>query len=173
VAALQIGDRLTGTLYGKSVDLLEGSNARVLARLERTGDPAIVSNRYGDGETMMIGTFLGKANHPATTEENNRFILGLADWANIDRPVRTSHDGVSDDPVVARLQENDNGLVLFLINHGETEESVSLAVDVDEDGEYTLHEITGDTRSVLPATGRQLRLETDLPGRKEGRKELE
>jgi beta-galactosidase len=165
VAALQIGDRLTGTLYGKSVDLLEGSNARVLALLERTGDPAIVSNRYGDGETMMIGTFLGKANHPATTEENNRFILGLADWANIDRPVRTSHDGVSDDPVVARLQENDNGLVLFLINHGETEESVSLAVDVDENGEYSLHEITGDTQSVLPATGRQLRLETDLPGR--------
>lgn len=159
------GDRLTGTLYGKSVEPLEGSGPRVLANLEMTGDPAIVVNSFGEGEAMLVGTYLGMANHPETVFENNSFILGLADWAGIGRRVRTSHDGVSDDPIVARLQTNDNGRLLFLINHGEAEETVTLTVEVDDSGDYELHEITGDIRSVVSAADNRLNIETGIPGR--------
>ncbi|MGF1670806.1 MAG: hypothetical protein ACFCU6_10170, partial [Balneolaceae bacterium] len=130
-----------------------------------TDKPAVVVNRYGKGEAMLIGTYLGMANHPVTTAVNNSFILGLASWAGVSSPVHTSHDGVSDDPVIARLQENDNGLVLFLINHGEKQEKVTATVTVEEDGEYTIHEITGDKTSVISSANRVVQIETELPGR--------
>ena len=166
LALLETGELLTGTLYGKSVQPLEGRDVNVLANLGLTGDAAITTHEFGAGQAMMIGTFLGLANHPELIEENAKFILGLADWAQIDRKVRSSHDGRSDNNAVAiRLQENDEGWLLFAINHGQTDEQISISVKMVEAGSYSLHELISGEQSVQTTDGSELKIETGLPGR--------
>lgn len=162
-------DTLVGTLFGKSLDLIS-DEAEVLANLGMTGDPAIVANRYGDGETVFIGTFLGKANFPDTHPVNNTFLLGLAEWADVQKPVITTLDGVSDEPVVARLHRNDeNDLLLFLINHGNKQVNPRITLPVDESGTYRIREIITRKQSLQTARGSvsdpELILEPEIPER--------
>ena len=165
MAGLNSGENLTGTLYGKSVKPLEGRDVQVLANLGLTGDPAITVHEYGEGQAMMIGTFLGLANHPELVDENARFVLGLADWAQIDRKVWSSHDGRSDNNAVTlRLQEHENGLLLFAINHGQTDELVQISLAVD-DGSYSLNELISGSETVQRSENDLLQFETPLNGR--------
>ncbi len=160
---------LTGTLYGNTVELIS-DEAETLAHLDMTGDPAIVANRYGEGETIFIGTYLGMANFPETRPLNNDFMLGLAEWADIKKPVATSLDEVSDDPFVARLHRTGDGdLLLYLINHGTEEIRPQITVHVDEPGTYRIRELTGRTQSLQtargPDTDSSLTIEPVIPGR--------
>ncbi len=162
---LSSGEKLTGTLYGKSVKPLEGSDVHVLANLGLTGDPAITVHEYGEGQAMLIGTFMGLANHPELVDENTRFVLGLTDWAQIDRKVWSSHDGRSDNNAVTlRLQEHENGLLLFAINHGQTDEQVQIFLALD-DGSYTLNELISGSEIVQRSENDLLQFETPLDGR--------
>ena len=165
MAGLHSGEKLTGTLYGKSVKPIEGSNVQVLANLGLTGDPAITVHDYGEGQAMLIGTFLGLANHPELVDENTRFILGLANWAQVDRKVWSSHDGRSDNNAVTlRLHEHENGILLFAINHGQTDEQVQISLAL-LDGVYNLHELISGTETPLRSESNLLQFETPLGGR--------
>ena len=165
MARLNNGEKLTGTLYGKSVKPLEGSNVQVLVNLGLTGDPAITVHEFGKGQAMMIGTFLGLANHPELVDENARFVLGLADWAQVDRKVWSSHDGRSDNNAVTlRLQEHENGLLIFAINHGQTDEQVQISLALD-DGFYSLNELISGTEIQERSDNNLLQFETPLNGR--------
>ena len=157
-------DTLIGTLYGKTVELIS-DRAEVIARLEMTGDPSIVVNRYGEGEALLAGSFLGMANFPETVPANNAFMEALADWAGVKRPVTTSLDGVSPDPVAARLQADNDGWLLFLINHGMEEAELSVSVMVDRDGSFRMVDLTRDERKSLTADERRIGFDTRIPGR--------
>lgn len=162
-------DTLKGTLYGKSLDIIS-NNAEVLAMLDMTGDPAIVSNRYGEGETIMIGSFMGMANYPNTRPVNNTFILGMSDWAGVSKPVITNMDKVSDSPLVTRVQRNSDGdYLLFLINHGMSDVSPRVTLLVDEDGSYRIRELITGGQSLQTARGsedrQQLMLDPTVPAR--------
>jgi beta-galactosidase len=156
-SALQNGDLLQGRLYGKSVIPLENRDVDILARLEN-GKPALVSSRYGRGEAMLIGSYLGWANHPDPQPVNEAFFMNLLNWAKIERPFATSHDGNTGSPVEVRLQENGNGYVLFVINHSKTEEDVTVDLRVKEDSVYTLRDIIQDEESTLSSENKNLRI---------------
>jgi hypothetical protein len=151
---------LRGELYANTVTVLSGE-ARVLASID--GDPAIVVSRHGSGQTLFIGSYLGWGNHPEQHEGNSSFILRLADWAGIEKPVSTSLDGVLEHPLVARLQENDGGYLLFLINHHHEAQNASVAVRVTE-GTYALSEIiTGREQTATMRDG-ALQFDTRIGG---------
>jgi beta-galactosidase len=128
---------LRGELYASTVTPLS-AGARVLATYG--GDPAIVASRFGSGETLYIGTYLGWGNHPQQHAPNRDFILRLASWAGIEKPVTTSLDGMLEQPLIARLQNNGEGQLLFLINHGADPQTPSVRVRAG-DGAYTLTEL--------------------------------
>ncbi len=161
VAGFQSGDFLEGRLYGKSVLPLENREISILARL-KDGNPALVSSKYGEGEAMLVGSYLGFANHPNPVSMNEKFFLNLVDWAGIERPFTTSHDGNTDSPVEVRLQENSNGYILFVINHSETDEDVSVDLRVKEDGTYSLREVITDEESTLQSENQQLTINTSI-----------
>lgn len=162
---LGAGGNLTGFLYGSSFKPYAGSEIEILATFGLTGKPAVTVHKFGDGEAMMIGTFLGLANHPELKTGNSEFIQGLTEWAGVERKVTSSHDGSDSAIVDIQLQENDEGYLLFAINHAETEEEVSISLNLEEDGTYSVRELTKNEESSLETEEGVFVIETTLPGR--------
>lgn len=162
---LGTGGKLTGFLYGSSFKPYAGSEIDILATFGLTGKPALTVHKYGDGEAMMIGTFLGLANHPELKPGNSAFIKGLADWAGVNRKVTSTHDGSDSAIVDIQLQESEDGYLLFAINHAETEEEVSISLQMEEGGSYSVRELTQEEESTLETEDGVLLIETNLPGR--------
>jgi len=138
---LSKGDPLKGAYFAESIEPLNNSHTQILASLDDDGTPCIVASKYGRGETVLIGSFLGLANHPVSDHNNNQFLLNLLDWAKIVRPFTTSHDGKIDTPVEVRLQENRDGYLLFIINHNETSEDIDIRLNVNRNVDFFLHKI--------------------------------
>ncbi len=157
VSGMHDGDELKGNLYAKSIEPLDGRTVHILAELE-SGEPAITSSRYGRGEAMLVGSYLGMAGHPEPVETNDRFYLSLLEWANIDRPFTTSHDGNRDHPVEVRLQENKDGYLLFIINHNDEEENVTVDLNVAKSGIYAARELITGVSSDISASLHSLSL---------------
>ena len=154
------GRALRGALYASTVDVLS-KQARVLATTD--GEPAVVASRYGRGQTLFIGSYIGWGNQPDEQRVNAEFIRRLADWAGVDKPVTTTLDGTVQPPVVARLQQGARGYLLFLINHDSAGRDVSLTVRVPS-GAYAFTElVSGARRDASPQAG-SLALATRVAG---------
>ncbi len=186
-ARLNGEEALRGVGFANTVSTLS-PDANVLATIN--GEPAVVASRYGQGETLFIGSFVGAGTHQATVtpelgttttetvntgmpsagafvmpRQNTEFILGLVDWAGIERPVETSVDGRTNPPLTARLHETSDGYVLYLINYNADPTDVSVDVVVERDGSWTLRELTTEeTRNVDSVDGR-ITLQTHVAGR--------
>jgi beta-galactosidase len=165
---------LRGALYASTVDVLS-KDARVLATID--GEPAVVASRYGKGETLFIGSYIGWGNQPEQQRDNTEFIRRLADWAGVTKPVGTTHDGTNGTfhdgtshvgttlPLIARLHEGvqGGGYLLFLINHDSAGRDAAVTVRLPA-GSYALTELIGGTTRSATAEGGILRLETHLAG---------
>ncbi len=133
-------DSLKGAYFAESLQPIKNNPARILALLDDS-TPGIIASKYEKGETILIGSFLGMANHPDADKKNNQFLMNLLTWAKIARPFTTSHDGKIDTPVEVRLQENINGYLLFIINHSEKNEELNIRLSVKKEGNFVLTEI--------------------------------
>jgi beta-galactosidase len=151
------GDKLKGMLYAKSVTPLENRTIDILARLE-DGTPALVVSHYGKGEAMLIGSYLGFANHPEPDPMNESLFINLLDWAKIDRPFISTHDGNTKSPVEVRLQENPEGYILYIINHSSSNESVSVDLRVAREGTYTVRDLLDESGFTLTTENGMVRV---------------
>ncbi len=158
---LEVGHMLSGSLYKKSVTPLENREIEILARLD-DGNPAIVSTKFGQGEAMLVGTFLGMANHPDPVPANEQFFMNLINWAGIERPYTSSHDGNTENYVEVRLQENVNGYVLYLINHSNSREDVSVDLRTPRNGNHHIRDVITGTETRSRARNNVLNLETTI-----------
>ena len=163
-SGLAEGDILRGSLYEKSVLPLENREVEVLAR-QRNGSAALVSTRFGKGEAMLAGSYLGLANHPDPKPLNEQFFMNLLRWAGIDRPFITSHDGNKEALVEVRLQTNDNGFVLYLINHSNSIEDVKVALRTPENGSHRVRDLILDRERRVRARNNILDLDARLDAR--------
>ncbi|MFH1214412.1 MAG: beta-galactosidase [Candidatus Neomarinimicrobiota bacterium] len=154
---LKVNDLLKGAYFAESLQLAPNSSAKILATLE-DGSAALVANQFGSGETLLMGTFLALANHPVWNKFDNRFIVNLVNWAGIQRPFTTSHDGNSEFPVEVRLMENPEGLILFIFSHSDKTENVAVNLNVNKDGSYALNELTYSLSQTATAVGKILPL---------------
>lgn len=164
LAALQPGDTLKGAYFAESIEPLKNSQTQVLASLE-DNSICLAASRYGKGEALYIGSFLGMANHPVADHKNDQFLRGLLDWAKVVRPFTSSHDGKIDTPVEIRLQENPEGYLLFIINHSPTTENVSINLNVKNGGSFTLHEIIKQKTISQASENKILKLNTVITGK--------
>jgi beta-galactosidase len=152
---------LRGNLHASSVTPLS-PDATVLATIN--GAPAVVASRHGAGQTLFVGTYLGWGNHPAQDATTTAFIRRIADWAGIEKPVTTSVDGQSDPPLIARLQQHDDGYLLFLINHHGDAQEAMVRVRTS-DGTYDLVELTGGAHHAATARDGHVSLQVRVAGR--------
>jgi beta-galactosidase len=162
---LSRGHSLSGSLYEKSVTPLEGRNVEVIGRLS-DGSAAIVTSRYGQGEAMLVGTYLGMANHPEPRANNEEFFLNLLNWAKVSRPFLSSHDGNTEAYVEVRLQENENGFVLFLINHSQSIEDVRVDLRTPVNGSHRIRDVVLDQERRTRSRNNILEVNTKIDARK-------
>ncbi|MFC2088914.1 beta-galactosidase [Calditrichota bacterium] len=155
---------LKGARFAESFEVYIDGNTQVIARLE-DGSPCMVSNRIGKGETLIIGSFLGMANHQEPNKNNTQFLLNLIDWAEIERPFTTSHDGKTDTPVEVRMSKNSEGLILFVINHGTSHEKVKISLRAKDDGQYSLKELISEKEKRIKSQNKKLNLTLDISNR--------
>jgi len=161
---LKPGDKLSGSLYSQSIKLLDKSNAVVLATTEE-GNPAIVSSQYGKGEAILAGSYLGMANFSQVVPANDRFFINLLNWADIKRPFTTSEDGRVSDQIEVRLQNADNGYIIFLINHSTKNETIDINLNVDARGNFIVRDVKNDEIKRLKSNGNVLTLSTSVESR--------
>ncbi len=156
-----MGGNLRGELYVNTVTPLN-NRARVLATYN--GAPAVVASQFGKGHTLFVGTYLGWGNHPEQLPSNTSFIRRLADWAHIEKPVTTSLDGQLAEPLIARLQANPDGHLLFLINHNPAQQSPTVTVRLPN-GNYTLTELISGRRQDAQSRSGSVQFNTSVAGR--------
>lgn len=161
LAGLKAGELLKGSLFAESLKPLENRDVQILA-LTAEGDPAIVCTSFGKGKAMTVGSFPGMANFPEVDPVNDTFFLNLLRWAGIERPFTTSHDGRTSNQVEVRLQENPSTSVLFVLNHSEKHEEVTIDLNVRKEGWYKVCDVITNSESRIQSSGNILKISTSL-----------
>ncbi len=164
LAGLSPGVALTGAWFEETL-VPEPERGTVVLAASRAGVPCITVAPHGDGEAVLIGSFLGMADHDTPSPANRRFVLNMLPWAGVERRLTSSHDGDLDHPVDLRLRRTADGYLLFCINHGERPEQVRVELSLADDGPYRVTSLLDDHSLEPLAEGGPLRLAVALPAR--------
>jgi len=157
-------DTLHGANFAESVVPLSGGGTKVLTRFA-DGTAALAAGKYGKGETLFIGSFLGMANHIRADRANERLLWNIMRWSGIERPFTSSHDGAKEAPVEIRLRRTAAGSILFLINHSEADQQVTVDLRVAKSGRYRLRDLVHDQQLDLTARGQELKIGQEIKAR--------
>jgi beta-galactosidase len=155
---------LTGAYFAESFELLSGSQANIIAT-HADGTAGMTCHKYGEGQALLIGTFLGMANHQHPTVSNNRFLLCLLPYAGIEVPIRSKLSDFETTPVELRLQQDPGGYILFIINHGENDTELEIDLQLNSDREFQGRELLTDTKATLSHQVNYQRLVTAIRAR--------
>ncbi len=159
-----IADTLRGSHFAESVVPLSGGGAKVLARFA-DGTAALAAGKYGKGETLFIGSFLGMANHFRADRANERLLWNIVRWSGVERPFTSFHDGSKEAPVEIRLRQTPTGSILFVINHSESDQQMTVDLKVTKTGRYRLRDLVHDQQLDLTARGRELKIGHEIKAR--------
>lgn len=114
----QACDELAGYGVRQTLEPISGS-AVVLAEFA-DGRPAIISNRYGKGMAILIGTFLSFAAESLRHRSNLDFLKAIAISAGVGSPVEVEPEG-HNGMIEARILRTDAGKgcsdLVFVFNH--------------------------------------------------------
>jgi beta-galactosidase len=105
---MSAGEQLPARWYEETLEPL-GSEARVVARFADDGAAAVASS-FGQGKTLMLGSFVSAAYETSPSRETERFYAGLLKWAGVTQPLTATK-------VEARLLESGSDRLLFVFNH--------------------------------------------------------
>jgi beta-galactosidase len=75
------------------------------------GSVAAVENAFGQGRTLLFGTYPSVAYYKQAGEANRRFFRDILAWGGVEPAVRVSHQEIS-----ARLFDGDGGRYLWVLN---------------------------------------------------------
>jgi beta-galactosidase len=137
---IEQGETLKGSLHLETFSILNGSKTEILAESSE-GDPVIVSNQYGKGKTLILGSYLGQATYSEDNGLNESFILNILDWANIERPYKTNLDGRKSNQVEIALQSFDDSFLLYIISHSENDESFEIELKTEANTNYKIEDL--------------------------------
>jgi len=129
IPGLTAGDRLRGRWYEESLETV-GPQARVAARFDN-GSPAAVLSAYGQGKTLMLGSYVSAAYQSAPSPEVERFYDGLLTWAGVARPI-----AVAGAELEVRHLASGQDVLLFVFNHGSRRAQGAVTIRLPQ-GNYT------------------------------------
>jgi beta-galactosidase len=157
-------DTIRGAYFVQSLEPIDLNRSTVIAAWQ-DASPAIVLSHYGDGKTLCAGSFLGLANQRYALAANERFLSNVLNWAEVNRPFTSSHDGVGTAPVEIRGCVHSSGSLLYIINHDQYSQQVTVDFGVERTGSFVLTELRRNIRYVQKSNDGILRIETELEGR--------
>ena len=157
---LSPGTELSGAWFEETLVPDQAAGAEVLA-VSDEGVPCVTASSYGDGEAALIGSFLGMAYHDTPSSANRRFVLNTLEWAGVERPLTGSFGAEVD----LRLQQSEEGFLLFCINHGERAEEVRAELRLPGNGPLQVESLLDGRALEARAEGRPLRLTASIPAR--------
>jgi beta-galactosidase len=124
---LEEGEKLDALFFEEGFELIN-DRSQILAEFE-SGEPAVVYSTFGEGEAIIVGSFIGMAYHHFQNLNNAEFFTGLAEWLNLPNPVDVV--GSNEDVFVeARLLEGETYSILFGFNRGEAKTQARFAVSM-------------------------------------------
>ncbi len=164
ISGLKMGEGISGALYQQTFSALPDREIEVLASDEKH-NPTMVAARYGKGEVILAGSYLGLGNFPEPKSNNDQFFVNLLKWAKIDRPFTTSADGRIANQIEVRISDHPKGNILFMMNHSATEESIQLNVNTLSDGEYRIRDIINGHKETTNVSNKLLKLSALIPPR--------
>jgi beta-galactosidase len=175
MSRLHKGDTLTGSQFAESIEPVSNEKSiKVLARLD-DGTPCIVTSDYGKGHTIYVGSFLAMANssgsqwdqstqritiQDSANRNTNKFLTGVAGWANVENPFTSSQPENAANPLIIRPHEFPGGYLLYILNHGRTTEKTTITLKVPETGGWNLEELLGNHKINQAARGKTLTIAT-------------
>ncbi|TDF92749.1 beta-galactosidase [Paenibacillus piri] len=101
------GERIGGGLFRQSYKPTTGN----VTGTYPDGNTAVVEHTYGEGKTLLIGTFPSEAYYRTQDEGTRRFFRSLLDWAGIRPQVL-----VDSEHLRVRLQSGDGGNYAWILN---------------------------------------------------------
>ena len=157
-------DTIRGAYFAQSLEPTDKMRSTVIAEWE-DASPAIVLSPYGEGKTLCAGSFLGLANQRYALAANERFLSNVLEWAEVNRHFTSSHDGVGTAPVEIRGCVHSSGSLLYIINHDQNSQRVTVDFSVDRTGIFKLTDLMRHVQRVQKSDDDMLQIETELEGR--------
>ncbi len=146
IPGLKPGERLRARWYEETLEPL-GSRARVVATFAN-GAAAAIQSEYGQGRTLMLGSYVSAAYQTTPTPEVERFYAGLLAWAGVTLPVTTT-GGV----VEVRFLDAGSDRLLFVLNHAPAQVTSAVSIRVPEGQYAALDLVTGRDLPVRSSVG--------------------
>ena len=138
------GEKLAGRWFEETLAPL-GPRAHVVARFPGGAAAAVIST-YGQGRTLMLGSYIGGAYETMREPAGAEFYAALLRWAGITAPITV-------EPAGAELRWLDSGRdrLVFVFNHGEKQIDASVSMPT---GASATDIVTGQPVALAPAEGR-------------------
>jgi beta-galactosidase len=152
-------EKLRGAYFAETFDILDENNVTIVASLADKSF-SIIESRFGLGKALLIGSFMGMATHQGASE-NIQFILNMLRWAEIELPFFTS----SRTPIEIRLQNYDDGYILYMINHGTSKDEITVDLKVDNAGAYTLSDLLTRKNTSAYSQANKIHIKRKVEGR--------
>ncbi|MGH9658675.1 MAG: hypothetical protein ACRD96_09035, partial [Bryobacteraceae bacterium] len=114
------GQRVNGRYFRQEYDAAGGTP---VGKFDN-GKTAAVEHRFGQGRTLLIGTFPGAGYFRHHSAGTRSFFASLLSWAGVAQKVRSS-----DPAVQARLHSGDGGVHLWVANPTREARTVTIALD--------------------------------------------
>lgn len=110
IPGMKPGDTLAARWYEETLTPVR-SDAQAIATFPDGGASAVIS-RFGNGKTLMVGSYLGAAYEMWREPAGARFYSSLLDWAGVERPIATQGDAIE-----VRWLESGRDRLVFAFNH--------------------------------------------------------
>ena len=88
---------------------------------------AAIENKFGQGNTLLIGTFPGEGYAKSHSDGTRKFFAGLLEWGGVAQRV-----SVSDPQVQVRLHEGAGGKFLWVVNTTRTSREVTIHLNAGD-----------------------------------------
>lgn len=165
LARLAENDVLKGSYFCEGLEPANSSaNVDILAHWNND-IPIVTACNHGKGQAILIGSFLGMAYFKQRHAANESFILGMLDWAKIERPLTTNHDGQPDLPVEVRIHEGSHGYILFIINHSEKEHDISVQIKNRHNASWVCTDVIQDITVSIESKDNILEMNIIVPAK--------
>lgn len=117
------GQTVPGDAYEEELEPLDGS--QVIARFSN-GQPAMISNSWGKGKAIFIGSFVALGYYKQTNPSAKQLFLSLARAAGVTDEIGVTGAGTQE--VEARRLVSDHEQLLFVFNHSKQAADSTISV---------------------------------------------